>query len=124
MAKIIHIGTCEPILATRKAVMEKAGHAVTLAHDLRAVIAACNSETFDIGILGHTLPAMEKLRVYGTLRHRCEGIRILEFHDAVKPDLADADAHLRVSQTSQEVFIDTVNRLARALKKKRKAPEC
>ena len=123
MANIIHIGTSEPILTTRKTILERAGHTVTLARDLRAVIAACENQSFDLAIVGQTLPAMEKLRVSDTLRQKCQGIWVLEFHDAVKPDLNNADAHLRVAETSPDVFLDTVDRLARSPKKLRKAQE-
>ena len=63
---------------------------------------------------------MEKLRVSDTLRQKCEGIRILEFHDAIKPDLKNADAHLRVMETNADVFLYEVDHLARSPKKRGK----
>lgn len=123
MANIIHVGTNEAILATRKTILEKAAHRVTLARDLREVVAACEREGFDIGIIGQALPPMEKLRVCDTLRKHCPAIRILEFHDAIKPDLGNANAHLRVADGTLDVFIATVNRLAHAPRKKGTASE-
>jgi hypothetical protein len=81
MANVIHVGTNEAILSTREAILEKAGHGVVVAHDLREVISACEQGSFEVGV-GQALPAMEKLRVTDTLRRLCSGIRILEFHDA------------------------------------------
>jgi DNA-binding response OmpR family regulator len=123
MANVIHVGTNEAILATRKTILEKAGHTVTLARDLREIISACDTGSFDIGIIGQTLPAMEKLRVSDILRNHCSGIRILEFHDAIKPDVETADANLRVADTTPATFLDTITDLARVRRKKGKASE-
>ena len=105
------------------AILEKAGHQATLAHDLRAVTAACEGAGFDVGIIGQALPAMEKLRVTDTLRKFCSGIRILEFRDALKPDVETADAHLNVSDTSPAAFLDTINQLSGVRRKKGKATQ-
>jgi CheY-like chemotaxis protein len=123
MANVLQVGTNEAVLATRKAILEKAGHSVTLARDLRELISACEGSSFDIGIIGQAMPTMEKLRVSDTLRNRCEGIRLLEFHDAIKPDVETADAHLRVADTTPASFLDIVNELARRRRKKGKASE-
>lgn len=123
MAKVIHVGTNEAILAARKTILEKAGHTVALARDLRHVIAACERDTFDVGIIAPTLPAKEKLRVTDTLRRHCSGIRILEFHDAATPDIENADAHLRIAETAPERLVETVNQLARVRRKEGKASE-
>jgi hypothetical protein len=53
----------------------------------------------------------------------CSGIRILEFHDGIKPDVDTADAHLRVADTRPEDLVETVNQLARALRKKGEASQ-
>lgn len=123
LANIIHVGTHEPTLTTRKTILERAGHAITLARDLRTVIAACENQTFDVAIIGQTLPPMEKMRVSDTLREKCQGIRILEFHDGLKPQLDNADAHLEVAGTTPQIFLETVERLARSPKKPGKAQE-
>ena len=123
MANVIHVGTNEAVLATRKTILEKAGHNVVLARDLREVMAACEAGSFDVGIIGQALPAMEKLRVTDTLRKLCSGIRILEFHDAIKPDVETADANLRVADTTPATFLDTITELARVHRKKGKASE-
>jgi len=123
MANVIHVGTNEAVLATRKTILQKAGHNVVLARDLRQVMSACDAGSFDVGIIGQALPAMEKLRVTDTLRRLCSGIRILEFHDAIKPDVDTADAHLRVADTNPGNFLDTVTELALVGRKKGKASE-
>src|SRR2546421_11019658 len=122
MANVIHVGTNEAVLATRKTILEKAGHSVVLARDLREVMAACEAGSFDVGVIGQALPHMEKLRVTDTLRKLCSGIRILELHDAIKPDVDTADAHLRVADTTPAGFLDTVTELARIRRKKEKPP--
>ena len=94
---------------------------MVLARDLRQVSSACEQGSFDVGIIGQALPAMEKLRVTDTLRRLCSSARILEFHDGIKPDVDTADAHLRVAETRAEDLVKTVNQLARALRKKGEA---
>jgi CheY-like chemotaxis protein len=85
MANVIHVGTNEAVLSPRKTILEKAGHTVTLARDLRELVSACEKGSFDVGIIGQALPQMEKLRVADTLRGRCAGIRILELTTASSP---------------------------------------
>ena len=123
MANVIHVGINEAVLATRKTILKKAGHNVILARDLREVISACKAGSFDVGIIGQALPQMEKLRVSDTLRKHCTGIRILEFHDAIKPDLDTADVHLRVAETTPASFLDTVTQLASIRREKGKASQ-
>jgi PleD family two-component response regulator len=102
---------------------KKAGQKVVLARDLRQVMSACEQGSFDVGIVGQALPAMEKLRVTDALRRLCSGIRILEFHDAIKPDVETADANLRVADTTPANFLEAVTELARVRRKKGKASE-
>ena len=118
MAHVIHVGTNEAVLTTRKVILEKAGHHVALARNLREVIAACETRKFDVGIVGQALPPMEKLRVSHTLRERCPDIKLLEFHNALRPDVEFADAHLRVAETSPEDLITTIDQLASGQKNK------
>jgi CheY-like chemotaxis protein len=113
MPTVIHVGTNEAVLSTRKTILEKGGHTVHLARDLHELIAACEQTSFDVGIVGQSLPAKEKLRVSGILRQYCPGIKILEFHNGLAPEVETADAHLRVGDSTPADLVNTVNRLAR-----------
>jgi CheY-like chemotaxis protein len=113
MPTVIHVGTNEAVLSTRKTILEKAGHTVHLARDLHELIAACEKASFDVGIVGQSLPATEKQRVSGILRQYCSGIKILEFHNGVVPEVETADAHLRVGDSTPADLVNTVHALAR-----------
>jgi CheY-like chemotaxis protein len=113
MAKILHVGTNEAVLTTRRAILERAGHQVTLARNMQEVIAGCERESFDVVIVGQSLPAREKQSVSGTVLERCKGVRVLEYHDAIAPDVPTAHAHLHVASSSPESLVETVETLTR-----------
>jgi CheY-like chemotaxis protein len=114
MAKILHVGTSEAVMTTRRAILERAGHEVTLARNMREVIAGCERESFDVAIVSQSLPAQEKNRVTGTVLELCKGAKILEYHDAIAPDVPTADAHLHVASSSPESLVETVETLTRS----------
>ena len=68
MANILCIGASDATMATRRMLLESAGHTVTEAKDLREVTAACQTGNVDIAILGQDLPEKEKVRVGDTIR--------------------------------------------------------
>jgi CheY-like chemotaxis protein len=113
MAKILVVGTSEAVITTRRAILERAGHQVTLARDLREVIAGCEQGRFDVVILGQSLPSPEKHRVSDTVSKLCPGVKILEYHNGLTPDVATAHAHLQVASSSPESLVTIVKTLAR-----------
>ncbi len=123
MANVITVGANEAVLTTRKAILEKAGHDVVVARDLREIIAACSTRGFDVGVIGQSLPPQEKLRVREILLELCTGIKILEFHNGIAPDLKTRDAHLGVADSTPEDLVQTVERLARVRRRRAKASE-
>ena len=86
----------------RQVTLERAGHTVNLAKDVRQVIAACSGIQFDVIVIGHTLPAKEKLRVHELVQAHCDRAKILEQH-AVAPELAVADAHVRATESGENL---------------------
>jgi hypothetical protein len=92
-------------------ILERAGHSITQARDLREVVAACRDTIFSVVILGQTLPAKEKLRVCEVVRRECAGAKILELHTGLAPELPSADAHLHVATGAPEELADRVNEL-------------
>jgi DNA-binding NtrC family response regulator len=123
MANVITVGNNEAVLSTRKAILEKAGHDVVVARDLREIIAACSTGGFDVGVIGQSLPPQEKLRVSEVLLELCAGIKILEFHNGIAPDLKTPDAHLGVADSTPDDLVQSVERLARIRRRKAKASE-
>lgn len=98
-------------MQTRRMILERCGHSVTAAQDLREVMAACRSESFSVAILGQTLPQKEKLRVSDLVRSECPHAKILELHTGITPELVSADAHLHVLTGAPEELVDCVNQL-------------
>src|SRR5690349_16948545 len=109
MANILCIGMDEASLELKRSTLERAGHTVSLAKDVRQVIAACSGIRFDVILIGQSLPGTEKRRVHELLQDRCNGAKILEQHGAT-PDLPVADGHISVSQTSKDL-VNVVERL-------------
>src|SRR5947209_9851466 len=84
-------------METRRMILERAGHSVATAKDLRAVLAACQSENFSIVILGQSLSRNEKLRLKDVINIECRDSKILELHTGIAPELPSADAHFQVT---------------------------
>jgi PleD family two-component response regulator len=111
MANILRIGMDESATKPRRLLLERAGHTVSEASDVRQVVAACSGVQFDLIIIGDTLPAKEKLRVSTLVQEHCQGTKILELHSAAQPDLENADAHLHVNGDAAEELSRSVDRL-------------
>jgi DNA-binding NtrC family response regulator len=111
MANILRIGMDESSTKARRQLLERAGHTVSEARDIRQLVAAVSGVHFDLVIIGHTLPAMEKLRVSTLVQQHCQGTKILELHSAPDPDLEDVDAHLQVNGDVPEELSRSVDRI-------------
>ena len=82
------------------------------AYDLREVIAACKGRGFAVAVLSQVLPMQEKQRINEIVRQLCPTAKILELHNAIVPDLPDAQGHLRVATSQPEGLVEAVNVLA------------
>jgi CheY-like chemotaxis protein len=112
MARILHVGTNDAVMATRRAILKRAGHEVTLAHDVREVVTACTVNSFDVVILGQSLPVKEKQRVVHTVREHCKPVRFLEYHNGISPDMPSVHAHLQVTSSTPQSLLQSVDHLA------------
>ena len=95
MADILNVGFDAALLTTRRLNLERAGHRVAQAHDLRQVLAACERKSVDVVILCHTLNESEKMRVADVVRRFCGDAMLLDLQYGSGPDLPYADAHLQ-----------------------------
>ena len=105
-------------MQARRLILERAGHTVTPARNLREVIAACRSDSFSVVILGPALPRNEKLRVRDVLYIECRDAKVLELHTGVAPELSSADAHLRVTASAPEGLVACVDSLIASRKRR------
>jgi DNA-binding NtrC family response regulator len=110
-ADILCIGLDSAAMRTRLLILERAGHKVTQARDLRQVESACEAISFDVAILGQSLNANEKMRVSDVLQKNCKSAKILELHIGVAPDLPHADEHLQATAMEPQDLIGAVNAL-------------
>jgi hypothetical protein len=110
-ADILCIGIDSAAMLTRILILERAGHNVTQARDLRQVQSACETIGFHIAILGQSLNASEKKRIADVVLKHCTATKILELHSGIAPELPQADAHLQVTAIEPQGLIDAVNAL-------------
>ena len=110
-ADILCIGIDSASMRTRLLILERAGHTVTQARDLRQVQAACETISFSVAILGQSLNANEKMRVSDVVLKSCKSAKILELHTGIAPDLPHANEHLQANAIEPQDLIDAVNAL-------------
>ena len=116
MANVLCIGLDDAAMKARADLLRKAGHVLSEAKDLRQVVAACSGIAFDAVVIGHSLPAMEKLRVGEVVRRYCRRTKILELYSSEEPELPTADVHLPVREGVPEDLVGTIHRMSAARK--------
>jgi|SRR5690348_17704573 hypothetical protein len=121
MADVLCIGMDDVAMRTRRLILEKAGHAVSQARDLRRVKEACEVNSFAVVILGQALNASEKRRITDVVLTSCKFAKILELHTGIKPELPQADRHLQVSASEPQDLVDAVAALLQNPRKMKKA---
>lgn len=119
MADVLCIGLDGAAMQTWKLILEKAGHNVRQASDLRHVKSACESILFDIAILEQSLNASEKKRITDVVLTHCTSARILDLHTGIAPEVSDADAHLQVTASAPQSLVQAVNAVLRRPRRKK-----
>lgn len=114
------IGINSAAMQTRTLILERAGHTITQARDLRQIKAACERTSFAVAILGQSLNPSEKQRIADLVRTDCKSARLLELHEGISPEFPGADAHLQVNATEPHGLVDAVTALLAMPKKKRR----
>lgn len=114
MALVLCTGSDPTLMQTRKMILERAGHQVFLANNLKAVEQACDEAEFDVVIVGQAMAAPEKRRIAELVRKCCRFAKILELH---RPGyetraLTDADDWLEVPSDVPEELAIRVSALA------------
>lgn len=119
MASILCVSLNDGLLATRKLILEAAGHVVVTAREQAGLVAACRQNRFDAAVFTQTgVPESSRLWV-SLMREHCPGIRVLEvFTPNVDTPLAEADDWLESLAVASELVV-TVEAL---LAQKRQTP--
>ncbi len=117
MADVLCVGMNDAAMIKRKLILEKAGHAVIQARDVRKVTEACEATSFSVVVLGQGFNGSEKMRVSGIVRTCCKTAKILELHSTIVPEFPGADGHLRVTASEPEGLVEAVNALLKVSRK-------
>ena len=91
--RIFSVSYDEDLLATRGWLMERAGYEVTSARGLAEAVARCRNQTFDLFVLGHSIPAADKQLLIQVFHQACPSpvLSLRKMGDAI---VAGADHHV------------------------------
>jgi DNA-binding NtrC family response regulator len=79
--RILSVSYDISLLATRQWLLEQRGYIVTSAHGFTKAVEQCHQPDFDLFVLGHSIPAADKLSLIKTFREHCPApILSLERH--------------------------------------------
>ena len=100
-------------MATRKMILERAGHRVTPVLSEPELVRACANDHFDVAVVGQGVSRNEKPRIFKLVRERCPEAKVLELYtvDTGKV-LVEADDWLEVPATIPSEFAERVAALA------------
>ncbi len=119
MATVLCIGLHEQLIATRKLMLEQAGHVVITASNVLEFERSCGEHRFDVVVVGQRIPPREKQRIFTLARQCVPEARILELYEQGHPKvLAEADDWLFVPT---DVPTDLVERVEALAKKRRES---
>ncbi len=97
MAVVLCTGHDKSLMETRRLLLEADGHKVIPATTELELQQACSQNTFDIAILGQSLPSAEKHKFFEFLQHHCPRTRVLELYTATRArTLSIADGWLQM----------------------------
>jgi CheY-like chemotaxis protein len=94
---ILSISYDEPLLLTRRMLLEREGYDVTSAFGFAVAMEICNTRhDFDLILMGHSMPQSDKRALLATLRRKCPAplLSILKHGDAPIPEARySVDSH-------------------------------
>ncbi|HET9280759.1 MAG TPA: response regulator [Candidatus Angelobacter sp.] len=112
MALILCIGIDPELIATRRLILESAGHTVVSTMGQRELEDACAEQRFDVAIIGEAMSSKVKRWACQLIRENCPSARVLELHPPYAgKSLNDADAWLAMPTQHPEDLEKTVNSL-------------
>ena len=103
--RILSVSYDEPLLRTRRMMLEAQGYEVTSCACLEEALKGCKEKTFDLLILGHSIPTIDKHRLIGTFRRYSPAIIISLIRHSGDDFVAGADYHF---QTDPEPLLKLI----------------
>jgi DNA-binding NtrC family response regulator len=109
-ARILSVSYDLPLLRTRHMLLERDGYEVVSTSDLAASLDKCKQTTFDIFILGHSIPREEKETIVKAFREACQA-PIISLRRGIGDSPVDgADFHI---DPDPEPLLNTIADLVR-----------
>jgi len=97
MVRVLCTGVDRNLIETRKRILERAGYSVVAAIGVRELQTVCESNAFDVAVIGQTTSNNEKRRLLAVIREKCPAAKVLSlFTAATGRLLPDADDWLQV----------------------------
>ena len=113
MALVLCTGVNPALVRTRQLLLEQAGHTVVPAMDEPTLIGACQTNQFDVAVIGQTVSPRSKRRVLQVVRQHCPSSKVLELYTSTTGRiLEDADSWLEVPADVPEELVQRVETLA------------
>jgi len=119
MALVLCTGTEPALIATRRLILQEAGHFVVTAQDERELETACREHAFEVAVIGQTVSPKIKLRICSLIRRHCPSAKVLELYPRYQGRaLEDADSWLQVPAGVPEELVARVNELVNSSRSK------
>jgi DNA-binding response OmpR family regulator len=110
MARILSISYDEALLRTREMLLKGKGFKVESAVGFSAALHACEHQTFDLVIMGHSIPPEDKEQIIHQLRRVCQ-TPVLALRRSNDPPLKIAEYNL--DSWEPEIFLENVEQITR-----------
>ncbi len=104
MAKVLLVGYIREFLEEQKNVLHAAGHQVIMGLTFEAAHQAINQETFDVAILGYSVPRQERNQLAARLKQANPPAKIILIYFASTQNTELADALVPTTASAQEVL--------------------
>jgi CheY-like chemotaxis protein len=113
MALVLCTGVDQSLIATRKLILEQAGHRVVTAMTDREVESACRDNTFDVAVIAQSISRAHKQRIFELVRRHAPEVKVLELYPPyLGKILPQADDWLQVPVDVPPELAERVDALA------------
>jgi hypothetical protein len=110
LSRILLISADEVVGQLKVKILQKAGHDVCAVTAFDGLLFTARQQRFDLIIIGYTVPAKEKLRIWRALADCIRPMpKVLEIF-RVSPEIQDADGYVRIDD-GPEALIAAANEL-------------
>jgi DNA-binding NtrC family response regulator len=104
MARVFLVGYIPELLQERERILRAAGHIVTVGPSFAAASAAIAQETFDVAILGFSVPEAERNQLARTLKEASPSTRLIMIYFTSVKNTELADALMPTSAGAEEIL--------------------